>query len=254
MRDRIVDPRPQDHIVQLYDADEELLVRNIGRYLAEGIRRGEGALVVARTARQAIVLAELLRLSVDTTKASTAGLLRVMDAEETLERILIDGRPDRTRFDEVVGTVLSEMSRVAPANSLRVYGEMVGTLWLRGDVGAAMELEQLWNDQLGSRSFALFCGYPIDVFGKEFQSAVIDGILCSHSVLLPSGDARLDGSLERAIDEVAGSNTFRRDALPESSSVRADLPKAEATMLWLRSNLPRDADEILDRARLFYTG
>ena len=196
---------------------------------------GGGALVVAGASRRASVLAELGRLSVDTAKASATGLLRLVDAEETLDQILVAGRPDGARFEETIGAILTEISALTAASTLRVYGEMVGTLWLRGDVGAAMELEQLWNAQSVRRSFTLFCGYPIDVFDKDFQSAVINDILCSHGVLLPSGEARLDDAIERAIDEVVGSNAFRRDRLPEPLSPRADLPKAENTVLWLRT-------------------
>ena len=38
---------PGEHVVQLYGDDDRLLSRNVGRYLAEGLRRGDGLVVIA---------------------------------------------------------------------------------------------------------------------------------------------------------------------------------------------------------------
>ncbi|MEA2724113.1 MAG: hypothetical protein QOH59_1884, partial [Gemmatimonadales bacterium] len=35
---------PEEHLVQLYGKDDRLLTRNISRFLAEGLRRGDGLL------------------------------------------------------------------------------------------------------------------------------------------------------------------------------------------------------------------
>ena len=47
MLNRIADTRSHSHFVQLYDADEELLIRNVGQYFSEGFASGEGALIIA---------------------------------------------------------------------------------------------------------------------------------------------------------------------------------------------------------------
>ena len=39
-----------DHIVQLYGEDDQLLTRNVSRYLAEGMRRSDGLIVIATPA------------------------------------------------------------------------------------------------------------------------------------------------------------------------------------------------------------
>ena len=39
-------PRSRDHFVQLYEADESALTKSVGHYLWEGLRRGEGVMVV----------------------------------------------------------------------------------------------------------------------------------------------------------------------------------------------------------------
>jgi hypothetical protein len=253
MVDPIANVSPPNHFVQLYDADEELLVRNVGRYIAEGLARNEGALIVASPAHREAFAAELESLGVDLAQATESGRLVALDAQQTLDRIMHHGSPDATRFEAALGPIMRDVLAGAPAGTLRAYGEMVGVLWLAGNVTAAIELEEIWDARLASGTFSLLCGYPIDVFGTEFQAAIVDGILCAHSTVLPSTSARFDGALERAIEEVTGPSTIRGGFETAATRVhRAALPKAEATALWVRSSLPRYADEIMDRARLYY--
>ena len=39
-------PEPEEHVVQLYGKDDRLLTQNVSRYLSEGLRRGDGLLVI----------------------------------------------------------------------------------------------------------------------------------------------------------------------------------------------------------------
>jgi hypothetical protein len=253
MVDPIANVIPTNHFVQLCDADEELLVRNVGRYLAEGFARNEAGLIVAAPGHREAFAAELESLGLNVARMTEAGLLVSLDAQQMLDRFMFQGSPDAARFDTGVGPVMSELRAAAPAGSVRVYGEMVGVLWLAGNVTAALELEDIWDERLETGRFSLLCGYPIDVFGKEFQAAIVDGILCAHSTVLSSTSPRFDGALDRAIEEVTGPSTIRGGFETGNARVeRASLPKAEATALWVRSNLPRYADEIMDRARLYY--
>ena len=48
--DLLVHPREGDHLVQLYGNDDQLLATHVGRYLAEGLRRLDGLVVIATPA------------------------------------------------------------------------------------------------------------------------------------------------------------------------------------------------------------
>jgi hypothetical protein len=132
---------------------------------------------------------------------------------------------------------------------------MVGLLWKAGKYSAAIRLEKFWNRLLQANSFSLFCAYPIDVFGNEFQMGALDAILRTHTHLLPAGTHE---DLERAIDESMNEILGRRaEGLRSLISANfrpswATVSRAESTILWLRSNLGDDAEEILVRARLRY--
>jgi hypothetical protein len=243
------------HFVQLYAADKQQLVRNVARYLAAGLRQKQGALVVATAEHRGAFLNELGHLGIDTDAANREGWLTVLDAEQTLDRFMTDGYPDAQRFGASVGTVVHEALARAGHTGLRVFGEMVGLLWQSKEYPAAIRLEQLWNRLRKTAAFDLYCGYPIDLFDRVFQTGLLSALLCSHTHLIPAGSCGdLENAIERAMHEELGPNVLplepgtgmtQRPAWPS-------IPKAEATILWLRTNMPDRADAILARAREHY--
>jgi hypothetical protein len=245
-------PVAGQHLVQFYEADENVLVANVGHYLADGLAAGEHALVVTTPGHQAAFTAYLERLGAQPHEALAGGRLIFLDAEATLARFLVNGYPDSERFDAVVGTLVRQ-ARAAGAG-LRAYGEMVGLLWQAGEYPAAIRLEQLWHRLLNSVDFRLYCGYPIDIFGRDFEAGLIDALLCSHTHLLSCGpDLALEGALGRAAREVLYPNVS--ELHPERLDRRSawpDLPRAEEIVLWLRRTAPERAQQVLDRARDYY--
>jgi hypothetical protein len=68
--------------------------------------------------------------------------------------------------------------------------------------------------------------------------------------VLPSG-ANVEPALERAMSDVLGTPAAGLRMLIEAHrpAAWAALPRAEATILWLRQNLPQHSGAILARAR-----
>jgi len=246
---------PERHLVQLYQADERFLTRNVSRYLWEGLKHGDGLVVVATAAHIGQIALELKALEADTEAAEQQGKLVFCDAQEMLPRFLVEGQPDWGRFDSTVGGLVRPARARSGNAGLRVYGEMVGLLWKEGNRSSAIRLEQFWNSLIRATACNLFCAYPIDVFGNDFQIAEVDGLLCAHTHLLPSAtDKDLESSVNRAMDEVLGPKADRLRPLIKANyrPSWAAIPRGEALILWLRSNLADEADEILSRARQYY--
>ncbi|MEA2664716.1 MAG: hypothetical protein QOI11_1660 [Candidatus Eremiobacteraeota bacterium] len=237
------------HLVQLYGGDSAPLVRNAGRYLADGLSQGEAAVAIATEQHLAGFRAQVEAAGVDAAAAVADGRLVFLDAEQTLSRLLADGQPDATRFERVIGGLVDELLGRCPAG-VRAYGEMVGLLWEATRFRAAVALEELWNERLREGGLRLFCGYPIDVWAMEFSETEVHGVLCAHSHLVPSRPS-LRCALERAMDEVLGAPAAGVRSLAEaaSRSAWAILPTAEATILWLRRHLPEHSEAILARTR-----
>ena len=244
--------QPEQHVVQLYGSDDWLLTRNVARYLSEGLRRGDGLLVIG-TPEHRTTVTHLLREEPGYSMAVLEGRLVFLDAQRTLARFIVDGLPNADLFREVVGGALERVRSRAVHTRVRAYGEMVGLLWKEGQYDAALSLEELWNDLLKQSDVSLFCAYPIDIFSPEFEQGKVDALLCAHTHLLPV-DSALEGALGRAMDDVLGP---RRDHILDSSQTKhrpswGAISRSEALVLWLRNNLPASADQILARAREYY--
>jgi hypothetical protein len=248
-------PHPRGHFVQLYEADEEALAKNVGYYLWEGLRHGDGVLVIATPEHEELFRRHLERLGANLAEVTGSRQLVFCDAQQTLAQIMAGGEPEWHDFE---GVVRAAMRLVRPAENregLRAYGEMVGILWKARQFAAAIRLEQLWNRLLEQSCFSLYCAYAIDVFGKEFAVANLDSVLCTHTHLVPAQpDGRLEAALNRSMDEILGSKADALRVLIKANyrPAWAVMPTAEAIVLWLRTNLPEQADRIVARARHHY--
>lgn len=243
-------PSEHGHFVQFYQADESHLIDNVARYCFEGLHSGESAVVIATPQHREELLSRIQQLGCNAADATRSGRLNMLDADMTLERFMLDGMPSRARFEESVGSLLRSIDGRA-----RAFGEMVGMLWQRKQRAAAMHLEEFWNALQLDVGFSLFCAYPIDVFGSDFELGTIDAVMCGHTHLLPAGpDDRFEAAINDAMEEVLGSRLETMRALIKANyrPAWAALPRAEAIVLWLRNNLPEVADAIVQRARERY--
>ena len=100
-------------------------------------------------------VARALRQERAYSKAVLEGSLVFLDAQATLDRLLLNGQPDRELFNTVIGEALTGVQARAGHTGIRAYGEMVGLLWKAGQREAAVRLEALWNGLLRSSSISL---------------------------------------------------------------------------------------------------
>jgi hypothetical protein len=238
--------------VQLY-TDDDALVRNVGRYLAEGVRNGEAGIIIATPEHSEAFRSNLRGRAVDVPLLEGSRKLLFLNAAKTLSRFMVRGRPDWSRFEATITNAFRSLTR--DGRPVRAYGEMVGLLWAAGEYSAAIRLEGFWNRILGSLSAALYCAYPIDLFGDEFEASAIHAILCDHTHLLPADEAEiLEDALQGAMEQVVGQNVRTSQWMRETPWPDAwgAVPSPERMILWLRENLPNSAPEILDRARREY--
>ncbi|HKT61771.1 MAG TPA: MEDS domain-containing protein [Gemmatimonadales bacterium] len=169
-----------EHLVQLYGGDDQLLCRNVSRYLAEGLRRGDAGVVVA-TVEHAATIRRLLQQDQPVSNALRAPGLMFLDAANTLDRFTVNGEPERGRFQQVIGGVLREAQARSTSGRVRAFGEMVALLWGAGRRESAILLEGLWNELLADGSFSLFCAYPLDILSAGSDLGGIDAVLRSHT-------------------------------------------------------------------------
>jgi hypothetical protein len=248
-------PHAGGHFVQLYESDEAALTANVARYLWEGLRRGEGTLVIVTPEHEQLFTRYLMDLGADVPSLIASRQLLFCDAQATLAKFMVNGQPEWARFERSIRACMRQVAPAPAAVGLRAYGEMVGVLWKVRQFSAAIRLEQLWNRLLEQSSFSLYCAYAIDIFGKEFEVGHLDGVLCAHSHLVPAEpDGKLEAALNRAMKDILGEKADALHILIKANyrPTWAVMPNAENIVLWLRKNLPQHADGIVALARQHY--
>jgi hypothetical protein len=168
-----------EHMVQLFD-DKTSLAETLAPFLMEGWQRGETLLVVARAANWELASRRLAADGCPVEKAIASGRLVVLDAATTLASFLRNGHPVPERFAAGVGALVERLS-ARFGQRLRIYGEMVDILAAQGDFGAALQLEQLWNDLGSAYSFTLLCGYTACHFGDARTASILRDICAAHT-------------------------------------------------------------------------
>ena len=191
---------PSDHVVQFYGADEELAVTVAG-YLAKGLRSGEGILVVATAPHRRAFAAALARAGIDPASERDAGRLLMEDAAELLDRFLVGDALDHERFQSVASGLI--LGAAAGGRPVRIYAEMVAVLWDAGQVGLAVELEELWNGLGALQPFSLLCAYPSRLMtGAETADAVREVCVLHSAVSAAEPDsAAAPGDADPAVRE-----------------------------------------------------
>ena len=168
------------HAVGLYDSDDDLIAMVVD-YIGPALEH-EAVVVVMRAEQLAALERALIAAGSDVDAARRDGRFVTLDATQMLTTFMVEDMPDRDRFRAAVGGVLTAATRTARA--VRVFGEMVGVLWERGNVGAALALEGLWAEFARTQSLTLLCGYPASAV-REHEDDVLASLCQTHSLVLP---------------------------------------------------------------------
>jgi signal transduction histidine kinase len=169
------------HSVQFYDSDD-YLCRLVAEFVAEGLRAGEPAVIIATEAHRQGFIARLRAAGIE----PDAVPLTMLDARATLRAFMDGAIPDENRFRSVIGHVLEQRCGGNPRTRIRAYGEMVDLLWTDGNPEAAVRVEELWNDLAELHSFTLLCAYPMGRFYKESHGRLFEEVCRTHACIAPS--------------------------------------------------------------------
>ncbi len=252
-KDVLQHPRAGEHVAQVYK-DLDFLLEAVGHYVASGLEKGEGVILLMRQANWDILQRRLEEAGADPAAAIARGQLFQYEADATLASLMKSGMPDARAFREVIGGAISKARRNYP--EIRAFGEMVDILWQRGHRLGAQHLESLWNDHIRQRPFALFCAYYMDPLHESTYGGPIESVCKSHTHLIPARDyLRFDDAVSRASEEVLnGPLSTLLLSLAEKKRAATGMPPGQATIMWLMENMPRTADRILELVRARCSG
>jgi hypothetical protein len=178
------DHRLYPHVVQFYLTDDFLL-NIICNFIVSACKTRDGIVIVATKSHREGILERLALLGIDVAALKLAGSYVEMDAEETLEALMVNEAPDFACFDRLISGALTGAKAASDATDSRlmVFGEMVALLFARRKLEAALAVEKFWAI-LGSRySFSLLCGYSMKEFAEPGTEESFLRICAQHATV-----------------------------------------------------------------------
>jgi PAS domain S-box-containing protein len=221
---------PRPHSVQFYESDE-FLGQAVARFVAEGLRADEPAIVIATKPHRELFMQRLGAEGIDAGREVAVGRLVLLDASDTLQSFMVDGAPDRERCFSTLGPLLDRLCQLSSSRRIRAFGEMVDLLWRSGQRSAALQLEELWNELATRHDFALLCAYVMDSF---FKQSGVSAICARHShVLVPElrtgqheDSPVIEGNVQALVHEIAKRTELEialRESLQSLRETKEDL-------------------------------
>ncbi|WP_052666859.1 EAL domain-containing protein [Nitriliruptor alkaliphilus] len=219
----------RDHRVLYYD-DDRVLAAWVADALAAALLRGDHAVTVTTEEHREMLGAALADRGVDVSAEVASGRLVQYDAAATLDLLMVDGMPATELLAEVVAALTP-----AGGRELWAYDEMVAVLWERGEVAAAMALEESWNACLAGTSTSLLCSYPSADVAAAGGPAGYERIAQHHSHVTVGGcSLRVDAA------------AVRRDPTRHVQELRAALA-ATAVAVGAQARLEAELRELEER-------
>lgn len=149
------------HAVHFY-TDRVAMGSHVAKFLLEGLHQRDTVFVVATQETHAEIGRYLLAGLPEFDAMSN---YIAVDADELLSNFLVDAKPHRDHFFEVMDRIFAKPTHAG--RPIRVYGEMVVRLWRVGLPDAALQLEELWNLLAERYKFSLLCAYPMNLFEAQ---------------------------------------------------------------------------------------
>ena len=129
-------------------------------------------MVVLTEEHERSVQRSLQASQVDVALAIRQGRYIPVNVAEMLANVIVDGAPDSERFLEAAGSIVTAAAQRATAARSKVaaVGEGSATIWARGDVGAAIQLEHLVDEIARMYHVDSLCAYPVAARGEMLRA------------------------------------------------------------------------------------
>ncbi len=174
----------QGHFVQFYERDE-FLIETISHLTVETLSVGDTSVLIATNSHLTDIELRLVKHGFDLSLLRVTGRYIVLDADETLSRLMLNDWPNTVRFNAIVGRIIRRAVQ-QKRNRVFVFGEMVDILCARDKPHAAICLEQLWNMMSRRYPLSLWCAYKLSNFLSEAALNVVFRICEEHCLTIPA--------------------------------------------------------------------
>ncbi len=233
----LAEPPHQAHSVQFYEEPDSLF-ENVARFLSAGLEAGDRVLVIATAIHEGRITQRLGAQVLS--RAIARGHIVLLDAHQTLEKVMVGETVDADRFHELIGRVIGDLRGDGPDVRVRAFGEMVDVLWKASSWNAALRLEELWDEACRQHDFSVMCAYALGPDAADAGAARFAEVCERHSHVIRSDDradvaneasTRRNGetleqrirALETELHHRKGLELALRHALRDRSRIEAEL-------------------------------
>lgn len=158
------------HSARFY-ASNAARVQGIAHYLAEGLDRQEGVMLICSIENRDLVFKAVGRIFSN----EDWDRIHYMDANEALTNILVEGSISGPAFQKHIYSRIRDL--IKKHGRVRVYGDIVDELAAEGNDDAVLDLEDEWHRALERTTFQLHCGYLMENF-RSFKSTALFEKIC----------------------------------------------------------------------------
>jgi len=159
------------HDVVFYSSDA-VLTGAFTRFIAGALDEQKAVIVLLTDAHDESLQRCLRASHVDIDLATRQKRYVPVSITELLARVMVNGRPDPAKFEYAARELLGAVTREAASRhaGIAACGECSSTVWAKGDVEAAIQLEHLWDEIGKSRQMDILCAYPLAARDVSVQS------------------------------------------------------------------------------------
>jgi hypothetical protein len=147
--------RPTEHIVAFYRSND-FVAEQVASFISEGLAASEHVIVISTHRHWTAVTARLEEGGITYGRATSAGQLVMIEADEALDAVSVDGEVSVDRFRAMLAPLVKRGMKT------RIYGDLVSLLAQRGDVDAAIAIERVGHELAHTQNIRVLCGYDVD--------------------------------------------------------------------------------------------
>jgi DNA-binding NarL/FixJ family response regulator len=166
-------------------ADESSLLDDYARFAEAALNARNGLIIVATSSRRDGLRQRLQACGIDLDRAIRDRRCLWRDMRAALSSFIVDGRVDEARFWNAASALMMEAARGSKRNPPRVSacGDGAATLLQEGLPGAAIRLEQLWDDVARTYNVDIFCPYSGHGLRCDDENQVFRDLRTAHSAV-----------------------------------------------------------------------
>lgn len=177
---------PSNHLVQIYD-NEIVFLNTLEGFAGSGFIANETVIIIAGKQHLEELNERLLNHGFNLKTLIKSEQYIPLDADKTLQKFMVNNWPDADLFNKTIGDLVKKATK--NGRKVRAFGEMVAILWEKGNSGATVQLEHLWNEFCTNQSFGVFCAYPKSGFTADSSKSLQDICTCHSKIISGSSNS-----------------------------------------------------------------